>query len=252
VRRLRPISHQDRLTVVGHLDELRTRIVVSLMVFAVAFGLCIWQNHVILDIVNRPLPGDVRPITFGVTEPFMTTITNAAYAAILLCLPIVLYQLYAFLLPAFSPSEKRLALPMMLMIPCLFVAGVVFCYFVVLPPAAKFLLQFNQSQFHVEVRAREYYSFVTLTSLAMGLGFQVPVVILALVRIGITSVEGLRRNRRYAFLVIAVVAALLPTVDPVSMLIEMVPLLALYEAGILLARAFGRGRAEPVEPVAES
>ena len=142
-------------------------------------------------------------------------------------------------------------MPLLLMVPLLFIAGVVFCYFAVLPPATKFLLHFNADQFNVHVRARDYYSFVTMTMLAMGLGFQVPVVILGLVRLGITSVERLRRNRRYALLVIAIVAALLPTVDPVSMLIEMVPLILLYELSIVLARALG-GRAEPMDRVASA
>jgi sec-independent protein translocase protein TatC len=239
VRRVRPISHDDRVSVVDHLDELRSRIVVSLLAFGVALGLCFWQNHRILDIVNRPLPGDMKPLTFGVTEPFLTTFTNAAYGAILIALPVVLYQLYAFVLPAFSPTERRVALPLLLMVPFLFVGGVVFCYFVVLPPAVDFLLHFNADQFSVRVRARDYYSFVTLMMMAMGLGFQVPVGILALVRLRIVSVDTLRRNRRYALLVIAIVAALLPTIDPVSMLIEMVPLLVLYELSIVLARLFG-------------
>ena len=251
MRRLRPISHEDRLTVVGHLDELRSRLFVSLAALGVAFALCMWQNHLILEILNRPLPGDTKPLTFGVTEPFMTTITNAGYAAILLALPVILYQLFAFVLPAFSPQERRVALPLLLMVPLLFVGGVIFCYFAVLPPATKFLLNFNASEFNVHVRARDYYSFIMLTMLAMGIGFQVPVVILGLVRLGITSVEKLRRNRRYALLVIAIVAALLPTVDPVSMLIEMVPLLLLYELSIILARAFG-GQREPVERVASA
>jgi sec-independent protein translocase protein TatC len=251
VRRLGPISHEDRLSVVDHLDELRSRLVVALAALGVAFALCLWQNHLILEIVNRPLPGHTKPLTFGVTEPFMTTITNAGYAALLLALPVVLYQVFAFVLPAFSPRERRVAMPLLLMVPLLFIAGVVFCYFAVLPPATKFLLHFNADQFNVHVRARDYYSFVTMTMLAMGLGFQVPVVILGLVRLGITSVERLRSNRRYALLVIAIVAALLPTVDPVSMLIEMVPLLLLYELSIVLARSFG-GRAEPMERVASA
>ena len=249
MRRLRPISHEDRLTVVDHLDELRSRLVVSLAALGVAFGLCLWQNHLILEIVNRPLPGDTKPLTFGVTEPFMTTVTNAGYAALLLALPVILYQVCSFVLPAFSPHERRVALPLLLMVPVLFAAGVAFCYFAVLPPATKFLLHFNASEFNVHVRARDYYNFVSLTMLAMGLGFQVPVVILALVRLGATSVEKLRKNRRYALLVVAVVAALLPTVDPVSMLVEMVPLLLLYELSILLARLLG-GVGDPVEPVA--
>ena len=239
MRRVRPISHEERLSVIDHLDELRSRIVVALLAFSVAFGLCVWQNHLILDILNRPLPGDTHPLTFGVTEPFMTTITNSGYAAILIALPVVLYEVYAFLLPAFSPRERRVALPLLLMVPGLFMAGVAFCYFVVLPPAIKFLLQFNADEFNTQVRARDYYSFVTLTMLAMGIGFQVPVGILAAVRLGITSPEKLRRSRRYAFLGCAVTAALLPTIDPVTMLLETIPLYLLYELSIVLARFFG-------------
>jgi sec-independent protein translocase protein TatC len=246
MRRITPISHEDRLSVIEHLDELRSRIVVALLAFAVAFGLCLWQNHLILDILNRPLPDDIQPITFGVTEPFMTTITNSAYAAILIALPVLLYEVYAFVMPAFSPRERRVALPLLMMVPLLFIAGVVFCYFIVLPPAIKFLLQFNSNEFNTQIRARDYYSFTTLTMLAMGLGFQVPVALLGLMRLDILSVEQLRKNRRSAFLGSAVLAMLLPTVDPVSMLIETAPIYLLYELSILLGRLFG-GRGEDVE-----
>ena len=240
MRRIRPITHDDRLTVVDHLDELRSRLIVAAVGFLVAFGITAWQNHVVLDILNAPLPDGIHPLTFAVTEPFTTTLTNSAYAAILLALPVILYELYAFVLPAFNPNERRVALPLLLMVPALFVAGVVFCYFVVLPPAIKFLLNFNASEFNTQVRARDYYSFVMLTMIAMGLGFQVPIAILAAVRVGITSPQKLRRNRRYALLVIAIVAALLPTIDPVTMMLEMVPLIVLYELSIVLASAFGR------------
>ncbi|MEX1141843.1 MAG: twin-arginine translocase subunit TatC [Thermoleophilaceae bacterium] len=237
--RLKPVEHDEQLTLVDHLTELRSRLGMSLIAFGVAFAFCGWQNRRILEIVNRPLPEEhSEPITFGVTEPFTTTFTNAAYAAILLALPVVLYQLYAFVLPAFSPSEKRVAKPLMLMVPFLFVAGVLFCYFVVLPPATDFLLSFNASEFNTQVRARDYYSFSTLTMIAMGLGFQVPVGILALVRLNIVNVEQLRSNRRYAVLAIAILASLLPTIDPVTMLLEMVPLLILYELSIVLASRF--------------
>jgi sec-independent protein translocase protein TatC len=249
------VSHDDRLTIVDHLTELRSRLTVSLFAFGVALGFCFWQNDVILEIVNRPLPGDKQPITFGVTEAFTTTFTNAAYAAILISLPVLLYQLYAFVLPAFSPEERKVTLPLLLMVPFLFIGGVVFCYFVVLPGAVDFLLSFNADEFNTEVRARDYYSFATLTMLAMGLGFQVPILILALVRLGITTVEKLRSNRRYAVLVIAVVAALLPTIDPVTLLLEMVPLIVLYELSIVLARILvkpGATRGDAVAPVAGS
>ncbi len=245
-----PVSHDERFTMVDHLTELRSRLVGSLFAFGVALALCFWQNHLILRIINDPLPGNKQPITFGVTEAFTTTFTNAAYAAILISLPVILYQLYAFVLPAFSPEERRLALPLMLMAPFLFIAGVVFCYFVVLPGALHFLLQFNADEFKTEIRARDYYSFATLTMLAMGIGFQVPIGILALVRLRITTVEKLRRNRRYALLVIAVLAALLPTIDPVTMLLEMVPLILLYELSIILARVLIKHEGDLGDPVA--
>jgi sec-independent protein translocase protein TatC len=126
------------------------------------------------------------------------------------------------------------------MSPFLFIGGVVFCYFVVLPPATDFLLSFNSSEFNTEVRARDYYSFSTMTMLAMGIGFQVPIGIIALTRMKIVTVEQLRHNRRYAILGIAVLAALLPTIDPITMLLEMIPLVILYELSILLAAWLGR------------
>jgi sec-independent protein translocase protein TatC len=245
-RRVRPIRHDDRLSLVEHLDELRTRLILSLVAFGVALGLCFWQNHLILKIVNHPLHGR-KPITLGVAEPFLTTFTLSAYAAILIALPVVLYQLYAFILPAFTPGERRVAMPLLMMIPFLFIAGTVFGYYVVLPAALKFLLHFNTDQFKVEIRAKDYYGFVTTTLIACGALFQIPVGILALNRLGIVTPRQLRKNRRYAILVIAVIAMLLPGVDPVTMLIEMVPMIALYELSILLAIAFGR----PAEDVSD-
>jgi sec-independent protein translocase protein TatC len=237
--RLRPVAFEDRLTLVEHLDELRTRIIVAIAAFAVAFGLCFWQNDLLLEIANDPLPGDREPITFAVAEPFLTTITVSAYFAILVSLPVILYQAYAFMLPALTPRERGVVWPYLLLIPALFVGGVVFAYFVVLPAATEFLLNFNDDAFDVEVRAREYYSFFALTEIAVGVLFQVPVAVLAVTRLGIVTPDQLARNRRYAILAIAVLAMLLPGTDPVTMLISMVPLVLLFEGSLLLARAFG-------------
>jgi sec-independent protein translocase protein TatC len=237
--RLRPVGFEDRLTLVEHLDELRTRIVISAAAFAVAFGLCFWQNDRLLEIANKPLPDDLVPITFGVAEPFTTTVSVSAYAALVIALPVILYQVYAFVLPALTDRERRVVVPFLVMVPVLFVAGVVFGYFVVLPAATEFLLNFNENDFNVEVRARDYYSFFTLTLGLMGLVFQMPIGILAVTRLGIVTPKQLAQNRRYAVLVIAVVAMLLPGTDPVTMLISMVPLVLLFEGSLLLARAFG-------------
>jgi sec-independent protein translocase protein TatC len=242
-RRVKAVSHEDRLTLVEHLDELRTRLIVCLFVFAAALALCFWQNNLLLDIAAGPLPDDQELITLGVTEPFTTTLMVSAYGAIVLSLPILLWQLYAYILPAFSDAERRVVLPLLMLFPVLFLAGIAFAYFVVMPAAVNFLLEFNDDQFNTQLRAREYYGFFSLTEIACGLLFQLPLAIIALTRLGIVRVEQLSEYRRYAYLVLAIVAAMLPGVDPITMLIEMVPLLVLYELSILLARAFGR----PVE-----
>lgn len=255
--RVRPVGYEDRLTLVDHLAELRTRLILSILVLAAASALCAWQNHFVLEIVNEPLQdldqellgAGAKPISFGVTEQFTTTLMVSAYAGLLLALPFLLYQLYAFVLPAFSPTERRVAVPLLLMVPVLFICGVVFCYYVVLEPATEFLLGFNDDEFTTAVRARDYYSFVALTTIAMGLLFQVPVVVLALTRLGITTPEALRKNRRFAILGCAVLAALLPTIDPLTMILEMIPLIILYELSIVLAQVIGRPPADtPAEP----
>jgi sec-independent protein translocase protein TatC len=246
VRRLKAISHEDEVPLVDHLDELRSRIVVSIAVFGVALALCFWQNSLLLELASGPLPADHdQLITFGVTEPFTTTLTVSTYGALILALPIVLYQAYAYLLPAFSRQQQRAILPLLLLIPVLFIAGVLFGYFVVLPAATQFLLNFNDAQFNIQLRAREYYGFFAQTLLACGLVFQVPVGILAVTRLGIVKVEQLTKNRRYAYLGCAVLAAALPGVDPISMLLETGPLILLYELSIVLARAFGQPKVTP-------
>jgi sec-independent protein translocase protein TatC len=252
VRRIRPISHDDRLSVVEHLDELRTRLILCAVAFGAAWALTAWQNHLVLEIVNEPLPDGIQPITLGPAEAFYTTLTNSAYAALLLALPVILYQLYAFVLPAFSPTERRVATPLLLLVPVLFIAGVVFCYFVVLTPAMQFLLNFNADEFNTQVRARDYYSFVTLLMLAMGLGFQIPVGVLAACKLRITSPEKLRKGRRFAIVGIVVLASLLPTLDPLTLILESIPLYVLYELSILMAAAWGRPLGElSEEPAAE-
>jgi sec-independent protein translocase protein TatC len=240
VARLKSADFDDRMTLVEHLDELRTRIIVSAVVLVLAIVLCFWQNHLLLDLANEPLPRDLEPLTFSPTEPFFTTVKLSIYGGILIALPLLLYQLYAFVLPAFSPTERKVVFPMLLAVPFLFIAGTVFAYFVVLPPALSFLLGFNTDEFNIQIRGSEYYGFFVLTLIGVGLLFQIPVAVLAVTRLGIVTPEQLGHNRRYAILIIAVVAMLLPGTDPVTMLISMAPLYLLFELSLLLARWFGR------------
>ena len=300
---LRPVAHDDRLSLVEHLDELRSRIIVCVLAFAIACGVCLWQSDAVLSVLNHPLQttpnahdplqaqrsydqqvaralgliGPVlrdsarnaatpqqraaaaraaaaaaaaahsvppvekrRPVTLGVSEPFTATFKVAAYAGLLLILPILLYQAYAFVLPAFSPSEREVALPLMLLVPFLFVGGVAFAYFLALPAAIHFLQNFNASQFNILIQARDLYGFSITFMGAMGLLFQLPVGILAFVRMGIITTAQLKASRRYAWVICAVVAAALPGTDPVSMLLEMVPLLLLFEGSILLCTLLDR------------
>lgn len=253
--RLRPAQFDEHLTLVEHLDELRSRIIVSGAVLVVVIALCFWQNSLLLEIANWPLPaegdealGQREPITFGVTEPFLTTVTLSVYAGLLLAMPLILYQLYAYILPAFQPHERRIVLPFLLMVPVLFIAGVVFAYFIVAPAATQFLLNFNADEFNIQIRAREYYSFLALTLISLGVLFQIPVGVLAVTRLGIVTPDQLAHNRRYAVLAIAVIAMLLPGTDPVTMLISMLPLLLLFEFSLLLARMFGRAGEPESEP----
>lgn len=243
----KPISHQDELSVVEHLDELRSRLFAVGSVFIIALAVAFWQNNVILDVINRPLPKGKMPATFGVAEAFMSTITVSAYAALIVTLPLIFWHVYAFVMPAFSERERRVAKPLLVLAPLLFFAGVVFAYFVVLPAAVNFLLGFNDDEFNILVRARDYYGFVGMTVMSLGLLFEMPLAILIASRLGIVTPRQLRGNRRYAIVVIAIVAMLLPGTDPVTMLIEMVPLLLLFELSIWLAVWLGSPAERPAE-----
>jgi sec-independent protein translocase protein TatC len=304
LKRLRPIGHDDRLSIVDHLDELRTRLLVCGAALVVAFCLCFWQNHLLIRALNRALPSSataaqsgglaavptsaaqlrkglelisnsanslaaqpglssaarhdvqgiatgadeaakglpkvppqqVKPITIGVGESFTTTLVVVGYFSLLFALPIIIYELYAFIVPALNPSERRVARPTIIAAPSLFVVGALFAYFMVLPPAVHFLQGYNSQEFQILVQAKTYYKFEMFTMIGIGLAFQVPLALLALQRLGIMSSRTLIHNWRYAIVLIAVAAAALPGVDPVSMMFEALPLVLLYAASIVLLK----------------
>ena len=323
---LRPIGHEDKLTLVDHLTELRKRLLISAFTLVAAFSFCFWQNDAILDIVTKPvretqnlqdpskaskdpleqaarfqqeqgqalralgpaltsvaktldalgsadevtsaqrgviaqssrelarasaqlreaaaaIPQNTQRnlVTLGVTEPFTATITIAFYAALLLAMPMLLFQAYAFVLPAFSPGERKVALPLMLMVPVLFVMGAAFGYFVVLTRAVEFLQNFNDDSFDILLQAKDYFKFAVLFVAGVGVLFQIPVGVLAVTRLGIFTPQQLAKNRGYVILGIAVLAAVAtPTPDPFTMSLAMAPLIILFELSILLARWIAR------------
>src|SRR3954453_8963278 len=193
-----------------------------------------------------------RPVTLGVSEPFMQALKVRAYAGLLLSLPLILYELYAFVLPAFSPREKQVALPAMLAVPFLFITGFVFGYFTVVPRAIYFLQNFNTDAFDVLVQAQPYYKFVLMLLIAMGMLFQIPIAIVAVTRVGIVTTSQIAHNRRYAILVIAVLAMLLPGQDPITMMMMMLPMYVLFEASILFSWLLDRRAARAASKDLES
>ena len=307
-KRLRPIGHEDRLSVVDHLDELRHRLIICAAVLVVAFGFCFWQNNHLLHLLNRSLPnasktssnkigglahdnvstgkhlqsvgGDLSrlaqlpnsglspqaqsllaasaaevtaagkslpqtnpknvPVTLGVGEPFTISITVAFYFALLISLPVLLWQIYAFVIPAMRPEERRVAMPIMIAAPLLFLAGVVFTYLIVLPAAIKFLQGYNSNQFDALVQAKPLYSFQVMTMAAIGLAFEMPILLLGLRAAGVINGRTLTTHWRYATVIIAVIAAAMPGADPVTTALETAPLVILFLVSIVLLRLADR------------
>jgi sec-independent protein translocase protein TatC len=238
----RRLEHEERATLVEHLDELRTRLIVSLAAIAVAFGVSYAFRHPIMDALKRPLRDTQIPdvTTFGVAEPFMTSFMVSLYAAVCVALPIIVYQFWAFLAPAFEEKDQKAVSRCVLAATFLFAGGVLFSYFIVLPSATPFLLGFDSDEYDIQLRARDYYSFVGMTSIFTGLVFELPVLLLALVRIGVLSADRLRRSRRIGIVICVALAAALPGVDPVTTTFQALPLLVLFEATIRLAGVFER------------
>jgi sec-independent protein translocase protein TatC len=242
----RRLRHGEEATLVEHLEELRSRIFVSLGALVVGFVIAFVFHHHLLDWLNAPLPEQRgNPITLGVAEPFLTAVKVSMLAALGLALPVILWQLWSFLAPAVEPHAERTVLVFTFVATLLLVAGVAFGYWVVLPKAVHFLTNFDQSEFNIQIRAREYYGFVMTVLLAVGLVFELPIFMLALVRLDVVSTATLRRNRRLGYFIVAVIAVLLPGIDPVTTTLEMVPLLALYEGSIWLAVLVERRAARP-------
>jgi sec-independent protein translocase protein TatC len=229
------LQHGEEATLVEHLDELRSRLIISIVVLVPAFLLTFVFHEQIMEWLTGPLPNDKELVTFGVTEPFTTSVKVSLIAAIAIALPVLLWQLWSFLAPAVDQHFQRVVLLFVALATALFVCGVVFMYYIVLPRALDFLTTYDEELYDIQIRASYYYSFVAWTLLAGGLAFLMPIFILGLVRLRVLTSDRLRQNRRIAFVCLLVFAILLPTVDPVSLAFEVVPLLLLFEISIWLS-----------------
>jgi sec-independent protein translocase protein TatC len=224
MRRLpRRLGYGEEATLVEHLDELRSRLIVALVAVGVAFP------------VAFIFPEDRKLVTLGVTEPFTTGVKLSFYAALAIAFPVLIWQTWSFLAPALEHGRQRVIARFVALATLLFAGGMAFAYFVILPPALRFLTEYDDNLYDIQIRASYYLSFVALMIFATGLVFQLPIFVIALVRIGILTTAQLRRNRRIAYVVLLGAAILLPTVDPVSLAFEVVPLWLLFEGSIWLA-----------------
>ena len=232
----RRLRHGEEATLVEHLGELRTRLIISLTALAVGFGVAYGFHGRILNWLNRPLPDNLqKPVTFSPIEPFATSIMVSLWAGLLLALPIVLWQLWSFLAPAFEERRQRGVLVPVAFATVLGLGGVLFGYFVILTPAIHFLTNYDSSHYNIQIRARDYYRFVSFVLLGVAVAFEVPVFVLALVRLRILSAAQLRHTWRLGIFVMTVIGVILPGVDPVSTLLSVIPLVLLYVLAIGLA-----------------
>jgi sec-independent protein translocase protein TatC len=231
----RRLRHGEEASLVEHLDELRSRLIIALLALGVGFVVAFIFHERLIEWLQEPLPADRELTTFGVTEPFTTSIKVSFYAAVALAFPILIWQLWSFLAPALEEGTQRIVAVFVGIATALFAGGLAFAYFVVLPKALTFLTNYDDHLYQVEIRASYYFSFAAIMLLAIALCFELPIFILGLVRLGVVSSAQLRKNRRFGIVGAIALAILLPTVDPVSLIFEAVPLLLLFEASIWLS-----------------
>jgi sec-independent protein translocase protein TatC len=247
----RRLGHAEEATLVEHLDELRTRIILSLVALAATTTVTFVFHRHLVRWLEQPLPPERRHLlTLSPAEPFLTSFKISLMAGIALAFPILLWQLWSFLAPAFEESSQRIVTLFVAFASVLLACGIAFGYWLVLPQALHFLTHYDDQLYNIQIRARDYFSFATAVLLAVGIVFELPIFVLGLVRIGILSTYTLRHNRRLGYFIVAVIAVLLPGVDPVTTTFEGIPLVILYEGSIWLAVLMERRYPLP-EPISE-
>lgn len=238
-------------TFISHLVELRNRVMKASIAIIVVF-LCLmpWAGT-IYDLLALPmmstLPAGSKMIATGVITPFLIPVKVTLLVAFLIALPVVLYQAWAFIAPGLYAHEKKLIAPLVVSSSVLFLVGVAFCYFFVFGTVFKFVNDFAPKSISVAPDIESYFGFVMTMFIAFGITFEVPIIVIVLVRMGVVSVEKLKEIRPYVIVGAFVIAAIVTPPDVVSQLLLAVPLCLLYEVGLLLAPLFVRVTQAPKE-----
>ena len=241
---------EDKMPLTSHLEELRKRLVRILIAVGVAFLGCFAFKEEIFRIVALPLISVLPPgshmVYTGLPEAFFTYIKVSLYAGIFVASPVVLYQVWKFISPGLFPKEKKFVAPFVITSTLLFVGGVCFGYFLVLPGAYKFFLEFTTDFLKPMLSMREYLTLTLKLLLAFGIIFEIPVFLFFMTKIGLVTPRKLARMRRYAIVVCFIVAAIItPTPDAFTQCMMAIPMIVLYEVGILVSKLAGRKKDEP-------
>ena len=236
MRRLpRRLSYGEEATLVEHLEELRNRLIVCLIALGAAFPIAYIFHDRLIEALIELAPDDKPIITIGVAEPFTMALKVSFYASLALAFPVLVWQAWSFFAPAVQERSQRVVARFVALATLLFAGGMAFAYFVLLPRALDFLTNYDDNLYNVQIRASYFLSFVALMIFATGLIFQLPIFVIGLVRLGVLTSAQLRKNRRIGYIVLLGAAILLPTVDPVSLALEVMPLFALFELSIWLS-----------------
>jgi sec-independent protein translocase protein TatC len=231
------------MPITDHLAELRTRLVRIAVIVFIFFGAAFYFSDVLLAWFKRPLDADL--IFLSPAEAFWADLKISLFAGFLAAFPMILYELWQFISPGLLPNERKHLFPFIFFSTFLFFIGIAFCYFVALPLALGFLIDYGRkSGVNPQISISMYVDFTLKFLLGFGLVFELPLVMTLLSRMGILTPDFLTRNRRYAVLVAFLIAAILtPTPDIFNQCVMAVPLIVLYEVGIIAVRIFGRSPA---------
>jgi sec-independent protein translocase protein TatC len=230
------MNDATRMTIMDHLEELRQRIVKITLALAITTGICLVFTTQIIEVLLLPA-GGIKPIFLKPTEMFLTYMRVGLIAGVGLAMPVIVYQLMRFLSPGLEPKEKKWLFSLVPATAAFFIAGVSFSYFFMLPFALQYLLTFGSTLVEAKWAIGEYISFVTSLLLWVGVSFETPLVIFALAKLHIVDAKKLTSYRKYAIVGAFLAAAVItPTPDPFNQIMVAVPIILLYELGIILAR----------------
>ena len=242
-------GEEHKMSLTEHLIELRKSLTRSLIAIGIGFGVCYYYKDFVFDIITRPLtrvlPKNSYLIYTGLTEAFFTYMKVAFFAALIITSPYILYQIWKFIAPGLLPKEKKYVVPFVLSSTFLFISGVSFGYFVALPPAFEFFVSFNNQYLQAMLSFKDYLSLFVTFLLGFGVSFELPIFIFFLTKLGIVNAKMLSQQRRYAILIIFIVAAILtPSPDALSQVLMAIPLMFLYEISIFVSRFAGKKKTD--------